>query len=457
MRFFLFGQGEGVRVDSPAVLWAAGQDGKITDASLSARKQGVRQGLTTKAAQALVPGIVLHELSEVEQPSKTMREIWQVLWGFSPWLETISEDAFLLQMPSVHPPLREVRDLILMMQKVLTKEQRFRLGLAENPFLAKVLVEWSRLERVPQAGYFKVREQELLLSPGLSEMCGSSHWKSGEVKLSDELLKELAVSTSAVSTDWVREVPVPALGVLPESIQTTLWELGIQRLGDLKKVSPSLLQQRFGKAALLWLEWLHQRPGGRVNVNYPPAELVQTRRADVGERLLSKHYPALLESMANTLARELERSGTGALKIGVSWQTNQGKRHFERVAKRPVYQLGLLLAQLQPAMELLPAEGTSQLELYVKNLEPLTSVQLTFWCEETRGRLLTEGEQPGRTRFRTAVRQREEKLGQELEKLLHQVNQKFPNGLQVGVRPTFRELRLNAVLQVNGKTKRRGW
>lgn len=442
MRFFLFGQGEGVRTDSQAVLWASVKDGKITDASISARKQGARPGMTAKAVQALVPGIVLHEESETSNPSETMKRIWEILWGVSPWLETVSEDAFLVQIPSARLPIREVRDLLLAIQKLLNEEQRFRLGLAENPFLARALVEWSRFERVPHAGYFKVRGQELLLSPGISEIRGTG-----------------MANPCMVNTDWVRQLPISALWVLPAPTQITLWELGIRRLSDLETVGLRQLQQRFGSTALMWLEWLNQHPGGRVNVNYPPAELFQSRQAEVGEQLPSAQYQGLLESMAQTLARELERSGTGARKVGIAWETpRDGRKQFEKVAKRLVYQPELLLAQVQSAIEVLPDEGTERLELYVKNLQPLSSVQLTFWREETKERLFTEHdterERPGRERFRLAVRQREEKHAQELEKLLRQVNKKFPNGLQVGVRPSFRELRLQAVLQGNVSTAR---
>lgn len=442
MRFFLFGQGEGVRADSQAALWAAIGDGKVTDASISARQQGVKRGMTAKSAQALIPGLVLYPESEKTMVSQTMQKIWGALWKISPWLETISEDSFLLQIPSAYPPIREVRDLSLDIQKLLNKEQRFRLGLAENPFLARALVEWSRLERVPGATYLKVREQELLLSPSISKLGYISCNASGD---------------STASIRWIRSLPISALWPLPGAIQTTLLELGVRRLADLEElVNPRQLQQRFGTSALTWLEWLKQQPGGRVHVNYPPAQLVQIRQADAGEYLLPEHYPGLLDSMATTLARELERSGNGALQVGMVWETHERNESFEKISKRPIYQRELLLAQLTSGMESLPKEGVERLELYVRNIQPLTQIQMTFWCEEGAGQSLSRREQPKPGQFYLTVIQRgEEKQQRDIEKLIRQVNQKFPNGLKVGIRPTFRELRLNAVLQRNSSTLKR--
>lgn len=431
MRFFLFGRGEGVRADCMASLWASVRDDKVTDASVSARKQGIRPGMKAKSAQALTPFLILCEDSEREGPSELVKRVWQLLWTFSPWLETISDHAFLLQIPGVQPPLREVRDLMLRLQALFTTEQRFRLGLAENPFLAKSLVAWSGMERVRDASYFKVREQELLVSPGLSP------W----VK---ETFERKQRENTTVSTQWVRQLPLASLWLLPESTRSALWELGLRRLEDLETVAPQTLQQRFGKPALTWLQWLNQSPGGRVRVNYPPEKFACVWKSSVDERLLPEFYSLKLTSLTEALARDLERTGTGALKVGMEWLSEQGKQCFERAVKRPAYQLDFLLAQLQPGLELLPACGIEQLKVYVESLQPLTPVQLSLWHEsENVTRTATCENQ--RERFGKGLQEREEKRKREVERLLHQVNHKFPNGLQIGVRPTFRELRLQAL------------
>ncbi|OFW79088.1 MAG: hypothetical protein A2201_12910 [Alicyclobacillus sp. RIFOXYA1_FULL_53_8] len=436
MRFFLFGRGEGVRADCEASLWASIREDKVTDASISARKQGVHSGMKAKSAQALVPSLTLCEDSEREGPSELVKRVWQLLWTFSPWLETISDHSFLLQIPAAQPPLREVRDLMLRLQALFTTEQRFRLGLAENPFLAKSLVAWSGVERVRDASYFKVREQELLVSPGLSP------WLK-------ETLKSKPCENATVSTQWIRQMPLASLWLLPESTRFALWELGLRRLEDLETVAPRTLQQRFGKPALTWLQWLNQSLGGRVSVNYPPEKFSRVWKTAIDERLLPEFYFLKLTSLTEVLARDLERTGTGALKVGMEWVTEEGKQCFERALKHPAYQLDFLLAQLQSGLELLPACGIEQLTVYAEHLQPLTPVQLSLWHEGESVRQIVARENL-RERFGVEVRESEEKRKSEVEKLLHQVNHKFPNGLHIGVRPTFRELRLQAVVQGQG-------
>jgi hypothetical protein len=186
MRFTLFGVGEGILTESTDPLWVCARENIVTDVSLSARALGIKGGWSVKSARAVVPQLAVYE--EPDQTSPIMEEVWRILWTCSPWLETVNKNAFYLQIPGKHPPIREVRDLLLSLDERLSVEQRFRVGLAESPDLARGLVEWSRLERIAGARYYKVGRQQWLLSPALASVTSRK--------------------TRGSSANWIQSMPI---------------------------------------------------------------------------------------------------------------------------------------------------------------------------------------------------------------------------------------------------------
>lgn len=408
VRFTLYGEAEGVLGSAKETHWATVAQGVVTDASVSARTQGVLPGISAKAAKALVPGIVLED--EPDEPTSVMRAVWERLWASSPWLETVGERAFLLQIPGRTPPLREVRNLLLSLEEQLSEEQRIRAGLAENPFLARALVEWSRVERVPAALYYKVGRQQWLLSPSLAAWLQ----KGGPY--------------APVGT-WVHNLPLTALWTLPSESKDRLLKLGVSRLGQLEQIPKPHLFRHFGKEVLLWLRMLDQEPGGTVRVNYPPLQRKKVWIAPLGEQVEVAHMEELLQSLTGELAVELQQAACGALNVRMDWESDVAEGSFERVTKKPAYTAEALQAALWPGLDAFRGSALRRLEVSVADIRPLQSVQSSFAIKNG------------------AFVPSEEVSRNDLSRLLYHVNRKFPKGLQVGLRPTFRELRLNAVLQ----------
>ncbi len=406
MRFTLYGEAEGVLGRSQERYWATVAHNAVTDASVSARGKGIQPGMPIHVAKALLPSLVLED--EPDLPPPLMQSIWGVLWNVSPWLETVGKQAFYLQIPGKHPPLREVRRLLSTVEERLSDEQRVRVSLAENPFLARALWVWSRMERVPGAVYYKVGREQWLISPGLAQ------W--GRRGPSDLV-------------EWIRNMPVAALWVLPDAKRTALQKLGVSRMNELAEIPSERLIRQFGKEALLWPRFLKQSPGGSVHVNYPPARMREVWRATLGEEVGLSALPEIMERLVLPLATELQKTGFGALKVGMAWETDAAGGAFEKVAKKPVYTAEALRAALVDGIEDCRGARLQMLEIYAEELRPLQSVQTSF--------VLKNGA------FIPAEEQQKKDLG----RLLTQVNRKFPKGLQVGLHPTFRELRLQAVLE----------
>lgn len=437
MRFSLFGQGEGVRCQGLGPYWACILNGRVTDASVSARRQGVRPGIAAKAAIAMLPQLVL--VPEPEEASRTMQAVWETLWKFTPWLETVGKSAFLLQLPGNAPPLQEVRNLLLDVEKVLSPEQRWRTGFAESPFLAQTLVEWSRLERVPGARYFKVHEQELIVSPYLAK------WLTQKANPSRNL-------TNLTTQHWIKNCPIEAVHSASEPMRAKLPGLGVHRVRDLDEISDASLIRHFGKDALHLRRVLEPSLGGSIHVNYPRPEKKVRWQGEPGDCVSLEQLPQLLESLMIPLVKELERGAVGALKVMLKWKTEQEQGEFIRTAKRPVCQLDFLLAQLLPGLKNWRGNKVYDLEVCLSELAPLTPVQTRFAIFEAavpgQRAAAGAGAVAGAGIQRDCGTNTEDVQGK-LKRLLEQVNHKFPERLKVGLRPSFRELRLKALAETN--------
>lgn len=407
MRFTLYGEAEGVLGLSEEPYFAVYTNQVITDASVSARKQGVVPGLQVSTAKALLPLLILEE--EPDMPPPVVQSIWNELWNCSPWVETVGKNSFYLQIPGKRPPLREIRSLLLSIEQKLSVEQRARVAFAENPFLARALLEWSRVERVPEAVYYKVGRQQWLLSPSLAA------WHQRD--------KEAECGT------WIQKLPLAAFWILPRQTVAALAKLGIYRLHEWESIPREQRIRHFGKESLLWSRFLHQEPGGRIQVNYPPVHRQRVWQSALGEEISLDSFSDMLTDIAASMSADLQRAGSGALKVGLRWETDEASGGFEKVAKKPVCTVEAFQANLAPAMLECHGMCLKRLELYVEDIRPLQSVQSLF--------VLKNG----------AFVPTEEVEKRNLHRLLVQVNRKFPKGLQFGLHPSFRELRLQAVLE----------
>ncbi|KPV43629.1 hypothetical protein [Alicyclobacillus ferrooxydans] len=426
MRFTLFAQAQGVRSDSTESLWATeSSSGHVTDASLSARKRGVRPGMQIGTAKALVPELT--SIEEAEGLPSSLEKTLRVVLSFTPWIEIEEKDAFFFQIPGERPPLREVRRILEQVNEQFTEEQSIQVGLAETPRLAKALVEWNKVERVQGALYWRVGSQLWLISPSLAGVIsGSNRSKSNNFGTKNSGSKSSG-ATSDSAAAWMSEMPITAFWDAPVKVRERLLSLGVYRIGEISRVPTSYLKRQFGEEALLWTQ-LQRHSSERLRVNYPLPELVRTWCAEIGNEVPSELLIEIVRDLSVGLADELSRKELGALKIGVAWRTNDGEEHFERATKQPLCQVNQLIAAVESGCLETSSKSSGQLvsvRLYAKDIQPLSSIQLALSQqspEERRGTV-------------------------DILRVVRHVNRKFPDAVQMGIRPTFRELRLQAVLE----------
>lgn len=408
MRYTLYGQGEGLcgHADSAYVTV---QNERVTDASISALKAGIRIGWTLRTALSIAP--TLQVIPHSSSVSQSMQTVCQILWNTSPFLRITDGNAFFLQISSKVPPTSEIRRLLLEVDQYLSTEQRFRLGFAETPFLAQALVAWSRIERIPDALYLRVRRQQILFSPSVAT--GS-------------------LERGAPQTDWIRQMPIAACWFLSTSVREQLQALGVQRLWQFESVSNDMLIAHFGKEAQLWKNVISRIPDEKIQVNYPPDRENASWYAPLGEESEISRADELLEHLSFELTRKLQKASVGALSVGVCWETDVKAGRFEQQSKRIIYQPSILLAQLRPGRLQMVGSRLVSLEVYVSDLRPLQSAQTEFLLYQD-------------VFYPEPVLDR-----RQLQDVWLQLLSKFPKQLQWGVKPTFRERRMNAIQNGSG-------
>lgn len=393
MRYTLYGSGEGIRVRTDAPLWASHRDGLVTDASISARKLSIQPLVQVKTALSLAPGLLLIE--EEETSTRPIHGVWERMYQFSPWLQTAGWDAFYLQVTGAVIPLAELRQIAQALDAELTCEQRFRIGFAENPFLARALVEWSRYSRVPGAAYRRFGRQQVIVSPALTR---------GD-------------------RDWLAAMPLRLLWLIPAAAKEQLLALGVYTVAHLRALSTTMLRQRFGRESLVWLQTLAEQ-SDRLTVNYPPTQRTASWvAAEQSEALAVRQLPHMLEGLAQEISQYMTKEGEGAMRVTLRWSTAEGEQGaYTRVAKHPIVRADFLLAQLLPACTRI-TERVTALSIALEGIRPLATEQLSF-------------DLTGNTPDRDAAQRHDS-----ITRTMLQINRKIPGGLALGLHPSYRELR----------------
>lgn len=404
MKYTLFLQGEGLTADEKRPFITV-HENRVVDVSVTCQKAGIQVGWSVDTAKAVLPDVAIHESDS--RLAEMMEKVYQSLWQFSPFLQTRATDAFL-QLPAPSPPFQEVRNLLMLLDGIFSPEQRIRVGLAENPFLAEALVAWSRLERVPQARYYRVKRQHLIVAPSLA---------SGR-----------SLESFDVTSHWIRQIPIQALWFIDERDKTRMAELGIHRLIELENVHEERLISQFGKRTHLWKSLFRQEVGGKLHVNYPPHERRLSWRAEMGEEMPIAQFVTLFHEMAEQLSSHLQKEGIGALTFCIACRTERGLQQFERVAKEPIFKLDQLLAQRAAVECQILGEKLEAMDLVAFDLQPLRVVQSSFF-------LYQNTFLPSIQREKTAF-----------EEVREQLQHKFPS-LKKGMSIHYREKRLQAIQQ----------
>ncbi len=396
LRFTLFGRAVGIRVHSSAPLWASFHSGMVTDACVSARAFGVHPGMKPREAAALVPSLQL--IDEANAGALTAFPIWRLLRSFSPWIHTVGTDAFYLQISGAAPD-DEAHRIIRALDRIMQDGQELRIALADNPFLARLLFQWSLMEDVP----------------------GARLRKSGKVLLHSSPPISSAGSRTAASREWWRFAPLRAVPDMPPSTVDELAHLGMWKLADLTSAPPGKLRKRFGPSALVWLSWLEQEPGGTLRVNFPDRSLKETWSAPIGDELDNSSALNLVASLCMGLSERLKAERVGTQRLTIIRRSSRHSDILARSFHKPAFRLETLLS-VQDAWT--PCEGVCELTLRAEQLHPLPLAQVSLTMRDNAFTL-------------------QQSANMDAIRTVDELNRKFPGALQFGMKPGFRELQVH--------------
>lgn len=424
VRYTIFGIGEGIRCDLERQFWALHSTSDIiVDASVSARNKGVRPGMSKKAAKSLIPELEL--VLEEEHVTGSLQKVLYRVSRYTPWIQKVNEDSFLFQIPGDRPPMKEVRRILEDMEQVLGPEQRLQIAMAETPYMARTIVEWSRVEKVPDVLYFRVDGDLWLISPSIAS----------------ELHQKVGFSILG----WLGELPIPAFWIAPPEARERLMSLGVHRLKELAHIPTSYLERQFGKSALHWLAWLEQLPRGMVQINFPPDETIFEWMPDAGDEAPVQVLEEILSKLTGEMAEVLQQRRVGALRLTLQWETERSITKVERKFKQPVFENEVILSGI--LAELRNERDWAEKKEHESGVRVRQGRQLSRVCF-TANRL-----QPlvsAQMQLPDSSSAQKQMVSTNLHRVVRHVNRKFPGGLQMGIHPTFRELRLQAVLSASG-------
>jgi len=409
LRYTLFAQCEGVLAQSSEHFWAVVQNGTVLDASVSARNQGIREGMTEKAARALAPSMDFHPFSP--QLTTVMETLHNIVKTYTPWLEVVDCRRFYAQIPVTEGAPREVRQILSDCHSALSDEQRICIGFAESKGAARALVEWHRIGRVPEMGVFAFKQQRLIVSPRI--------WRKGQG----------FSSTSTTTTDrWLHQFPMTAMWVLPKSVRYDLLALGVKTFGQLQSIPDENLKVHFGKE--IWQVKEMFQSNAPIATGSPPVPetFSATWTAPAGEAATIAVLPQIAEGLMNKLCRSMFQWGLGTKRMETRWETeDKGVQVSSRVFGKVLSNREALAPPLLLELAKIREESICLLEISVRELCSVKGQQLQFTVKNNRVLPI---------QYQSAER---------LHDVLLHVNRKFPNKLKLGMKAGFRELRLEAM------------
>ncbi|WP_304458446.1 Y-family DNA polymerase [Alicyclobacillus sendaiensis] len=342
MRYSLYGECEGLLGEGRGPFLVA-EKGSVIDASRTARRAGVRLGMPVREALALVPGCHV-EPASCESPS--WRHLRQVLWSHTPWVETHPEErCFWVELSGPRVPLAELRQMARDIRRGLTEEQRVVFALAKTPWQARMLLAWTRQERVPGALYRKLGTEPLALAPDLLNSGAEAIWM---------------------------HAPIAASWWIPDDAKAELFSLGVYRLKDLDEIPEDVLRARFGEQARFWR--MKSVEKATLRADRPPESWSASWRGDAeGVPLEQAKMQARL--CVETLCGHLVRFGLAVQALSIALWTETREIRWEKRIAKPTPRPDALWAQMAWPEEVHQAHRIWGVELCATEVAQLRPVQ----------------------------------------------------------------------------------
>lgn len=236
--------------DQPVIVGGAGRRGVVAAASYAVRKYGVRSAMPMFMALQKCPQAIVIPPNR-ERYETVSREIMAVFSKFTPMLQQVSIDEAYLDMNHSARLFSDPLAAIMAIKEALSTKYPLTcsIGAAPVKFLAKVVSDINKPD-----GYYIVSEDTM--------------------------------------TDFINQLPVEKVPGVGQQSASLLRLLGVSYLGDLKKLSSQVVEQRLGKHGLHLLDLAWGRDARRLEPLPPRKSLgsEHTLLEDTGDIELLKAY-----------------------------------------------------------------------------------------------------------------------------------------------------------------------
>lgn len=203
--------------DLPVIVGGRGRRGVVSAASYAVRKYGVRSAMPMFMALQKCPQAIVISPNR-DRYVAVSNEIMQVLQRFSPMILKVSIDEAYLDMNDSKQLYGSTLEIITTIKEAIRVKYPLTcsIGAAPLKFLSKVVSDYNKPD-----GYFIVEETGIL--------------------------------------PFIDTLPVGQVPGVGRQSAALLQLLGVKYLGDMRKLPPSIVEQRLGKNGLHLLELAHGR------------------------------------------------------------------------------------------------------------------------------------------------------------------------------------------------------
>lgn len=313
--------------------------GVVAAASYEARRFGVHSAMPISRAARLCPHAVFLPV-DMEKYVQASKAIMAILADYSPLVEPLSLDEAFLDVTGTGRLFGPPRLLAQTIKRRIREEVGLTAsaGIAPNKFLAKLA---SDLEKPD--GLVEVR-------PG----------------------EEVA---------FLHPLPVERLWGVGPATARELRRMGIETIGQLARVSPRLLERRFGKAG----RHLHELARGRDErpvEPFTPAKSVGAEETFVRDQRGREPLRLTLRAQAERVARELRSEGVAARTVTLKLRFGDFRTLTRRGTAEPTQDGLEIFRRAWSLLERVPlAQPVRLIGVSASGLAPADSGQLPLFAE----------------------------------------------------------------------------
>jgi len=313
----------------PLVVGGESMRGVVSAASYEARSYGIGSAMPIFQAKILCPELVIRPV-RMKRYTEISRRIMRILRSYSPLVQQVSVDEAYVDLTGT--------ELITGSPRMAARSIKKKIS--EKTFLTcSIGVSTSKLA----------------------------------AKIASDIEKPdgLTIVSPSMVKDFLESRPIGEITGVGAKSERALLDIGVKYLGDILKLSPSLLREKFGKTGVRLIKIAD-------GDNMSPVEPWTEPKSISNERTLSRDTkdPGIIEKnllmLANKVARRLRKRGLAGRTVTLKLKDSD----FKQITRSVTLQRGTQLARvmLKEAKSLLPEPiplaGVRLIGVGLSNLEP---------------------------------------------------------------------------------------